>query len=160
MPIHNTVEGDLIKIANTGRYNAIAHGCNCFGRMGSGIAPLINKAFPGTLDADLNFNIPVGDVERLGCMSINSTMNAMKAPIDILNLYTQYKYGNDKRHLDYGAVQSAFSKINERYAYVPHARVGIPMIGAGLAKGHWDAIEIIINLVTPNVDIELVVYNG
>jgi O-acetyl-ADP-ribose deacetylase (regulator of RNase III) len=39
------VDGDLIKLAQRGHFDVIAHGCNCFCQMGAGIAPQMAKAF-------------------------------------------------------------------------------------------------------------------
>ena len=32
------IKGDLIKLAQKGKFDIIAHGCNCFCTMGAGIA--------------------------------------------------------------------------------------------------------------------------
>lgn len=41
----NEIHGDLIKLAQQGEFDVIAHGCNCFCTMGAGIAPQMAKAF-------------------------------------------------------------------------------------------------------------------
>lgn len=53
MIIHS-LKDDLILIAKERRYaiDAIAHGCNCFCKMGSGIARQIAKAFPVAAKVD------------------------------------------------------------------------------------------------------------
>ena len=40
-----TVQGDLIALALTGRFDVIVHGCNCEGDMGAGIARAIPAHF-------------------------------------------------------------------------------------------------------------------
>jgi len=35
------VDGDLVQMAKEGKFDVIAHGCNCFCAMGAGIAPQI-----------------------------------------------------------------------------------------------------------------------
>jgi Transposase IS66 family len=47
-----TVTGDLIALAQAGRFNLIAHGCNCHCTMGAGIAKGIKAAFPAAWDPD------------------------------------------------------------------------------------------------------------
>lgn len=42
---YDVVEGDLIKLALQGKFDVVAHGCNCFCRMKSGIAPQMVRAF-------------------------------------------------------------------------------------------------------------------
>ena len=39
------INGDIIKLALTGEYDVVAHGCNCFCRQKSGLAPQMVKAF-------------------------------------------------------------------------------------------------------------------
>lgn len=39
------VDGDLIKLALSGKFDVIVHGCNCFCTMGAGIAPQMAEAF-------------------------------------------------------------------------------------------------------------------
>lgn len=41
----NYVKGDLIRLAKSGEFDVITHGCNCFCKMGAGIAPKMAKAF-------------------------------------------------------------------------------------------------------------------
>lgn len=153
MPITNSVYGDLIDLAKKGRYTAIAHGCNCHNTMGSGIAPLIAKAFPIAKTADNNTT--AGDPDKLGTFSVgfDKTFNLW-----VVNMYTQFNFGKGLQ-LSYSALSEVFKKVNNYYRGEDF-KLGIPMIGAGLAGGHWDAISTIINLSTPDIDIELVVYNG
>lgn len=49
MERYQEVEGDLIKLALSGQFDVIAHGCNCFCRMKRGIAPQMAKAFDCSL---------------------------------------------------------------------------------------------------------------
>lgn len=39
-------KGDLVKACLNGEVDAAAHQCNCFCRMGRGIAPQFKKAYP------------------------------------------------------------------------------------------------------------------
>jgi O-acetyl-ADP-ribose deacetylase (regulator of RNase III) len=76
------IDGDLIKLAQRGNFNVIAHGCNCFCQMGSGIAPQMAEAFgcdefemertersEYDEDTEENYSIPTyhkGDINKLG----------------------------------------------------------------------------------------------
>lgn len=42
---YTEIKGDLIELAKQGKFDVIAHGCNCFCTMGAGIAPVMAKAF-------------------------------------------------------------------------------------------------------------------
>lgn len=159
MPIINTVEGDLIKLAQEGRYDGIAQGCNIFCTMGSGIAPQIAEAFPIARWVD---NLTkYGDVTKLGTISNGVHPLSKEKNIVIYNLYTQAEFGapaNGVHNVDYTAVAECFTELNRRLKDCEGFLLGIPAIGAGLAKGHWQAIEVIINLCTPDIDIELAIY--
>jgi O-acetyl-ADP-ribose deacetylase (regulator of RNase III) len=60
----------------------------------------------------------------------------------ILNIISQTYYGRDPgvRYVSYDAVANAIERINE----LGYTRVAFPLIGAGLANGHWPIISTII----------------
>jgi hypothetical protein len=131
--------------------------------MGSGLAPQIAKAWPA---AELADNLTTkGDENKLGKFThcLDESVGLF-----VINMYTQYGFGEKPYSVDYQAVSNGFALLNamilgtgvdHNYLQATDKRlVGIPMIGAGLAGGHWEAIKTIINLVTPDVQIELVVY--
>ena len=43
--MYKEVKGDLIKLTLEGEFDVIAHGCNCFCTMGSGIAVAMKNTF-------------------------------------------------------------------------------------------------------------------
>jgi O-acetyl-ADP-ribose deacetylase (regulator of RNase III) len=157
--IISTVKGNLILNAQQGKYKAIIQGCNIFCVMGAGLAPQIATAWPEAEVAD-NMTIK-GDVTKLGTYSefLDRDRNCR-----IINMYTQAGTFGRRQGIpdvDYKAIADGFAMLNydqtDRFRS-DHRKVGIPMIGAGLAGGHWEAIKTIINLVTPDLDIELVMY--
>lgn len=151
--IVSTVNGDLIKAALEGRYFGIAHGANCQNTMKSGIAPQICKEWPDAGRVDQG-SIK-GDRSKLGGFT---QVYDITNKLYIFNLYTQYTWTGrkqGKRDLDYRALAGCFSRLNRHY-YYEEKPLGIPMIGAGLAGGDWEAIQTIINLATPDLDIEVV----
>lgn len=163
--IISEINGNLITLAKSGRYTEIAHGCNCFCVMGAGIAPQIARAFPEAEAAD-NLTIR-GDKSKMGTFSRGVSKLNSGEDLTIFNLYTQHgTWGRRKGEIDlhYDSLEVAFAKANYIIARQHPKRttqlMGIPMIGAGLAGGDWGRIEEIINRVTPNIDIELVIYRG
>jgi O-acetyl-ADP-ribose deacetylase (regulator of RNase III) len=58
-----TIEGDLITLAQSGTFDVIIHGCNCYCTMGAGIAKSIKKIFPAAYRADANSE--KGDRDKL-----------------------------------------------------------------------------------------------
>lgn len=129
------VIGDLVKDAE--QYEVIAHCCNCFCTMGSGIAPQIKAKFPEAYAVDCA--TPKGDLTKLG--TISHTVNSK--PI-VVNLYGQYDYTgrrSGKMDLDYDALKSALIEMKNKFT---GKTIAMPKIGAGLAGGDWNRIEAII----------------
>lgn len=164
MPIISEIKGDLVKLGKEGRYKAVIHGANCFCTMGAGIAPQIKKAWPEAYEADQK--TVSGDKSKLGKFTYHYDENAL---VFVINMYTQFGFDRKPGQPDvnYKAIAEGFARLNTmmnsitRNADSPDYRpVGIPMIGAGLAGGHWEAIKTIIDLVTPSINIELVIYEG
>ena len=136
----------------------IAHGCNCFCTMGSGIAPKIKAAFQPAWAADLKTT--KGDRAKLGTYS-----HAVCNGVVVANLYTQYGYNRRNqglRDLDYNALYDAlvlFRRLVETYsgAQGRTLKVGLPKLGAGLAGGDWRVIEAMINSVLEPLDVTIYV---
>lgn len=153
----NKVDGDLIKLAKEGKFDVIAHGCNCLSTMGAGIAPQMAKAF-GCDRFEMELWGP--SVEKLGCIdyqtfvlgekaiwSLDDAKNNRNEPeLTVVNAYTQHRYGRNHvdglaKPFDYEAFTICMRKINEIFS---GKHIGLPKIGAGLAGGDWNRIEKII----------------
>lgn len=145
------LEGDLLALARRGQFDVIVHGCNCFHAMGGGIARLIAAEFPEALAADRQ--TPHGDRDKLGTISV-AEVNLRGHGLSVVNAYTQFGYGTDRRQVEYNAVSSCFEAVAARFAT---ARIGYPMIGAGLAGGDWDEIAPRIDRALAGCDHTLVV---
>ena len=143
-------KGDLLALARDGKYDAIVHGCNCFVRMGAGIARQIKKEYLKAFMADERTTR--GDFSKLGKYTTAKVEHGL---FIIINAYTQYDFQGED-NVDYQAIKDVFSRINMNF---PGKKIGIPKIGAGLAGGDWKRIEGIIDEATPDVNIELVEYD-
>lgn len=148
--------GDLIEAAKNGEVNVIAHGCNCYCTMGSGIAPLIKKAFPEAYAADLKTK--KGDLDKKGTLSWGQS-----GEVTIANLYSQGGYwGRNKgvRDLDYNALYDALVLLAGLAENIrgKDARIGLPKIGAGLANGDWDIIEMMIKKTLCSAGFDVTIY--
>jgi O-acetyl-ADP-ribose deacetylase (regulator of RNase III) len=152
----NYIDGDLIKLAQRGHFDVIAHGCNCFCQMGAGIAPQMAKAF-GCNDSkkyhgeSTSFPDERGNMNKLGNIESYAWFvfddEGERKRLDVVNAYTQYKYGRnhedgDETPVNYSAIEMCMKKINYRFK---GKHIGLPKIGAGLAGGNWNRIEHIIN---------------
>lgn len=153
------IKGNLIRLAKEGRFDIIAHGCNCFCTMGSGIAPQIKNAFNGAWTADAN--TISGDFNKLGNYTssrelIGDQTNGFKE-LKIINIYSQYNHNASEKPLDYEALTLAFRKINHYYKGLT---IGLPLIGAGLAGGDWAVIKQIMIDTLVDMDIVIVHYDA
>ena len=134
-----TIIGDLIKSAEKGEFDIICHGCNIYNTMGSGIAKAIKDKWPEAYSVDCE--TAPGDKSKLG--KITYTKNIPN--LIIVNCYTQEKYGNNIRvYADYNAIENCFIEVKKTF---PLKKIGMPKIGAGLARGDWNTIYAIIQKV-------------
>lgn len=127
-------EGNLLDMFDRGDFHAIAHGCNCFHSFGAGIAKEIKRRYPSTYKVDRT--TAYGDYDKLGHMTTVHVGNSI-----IYNLYTQFRYGYGVSHCDCFAIENAFKEMIKHAQLVPLQmaerpfRIGIPLIGGGLAGG-------------------------
>jgi len=127
-----TVKGDLLKMGKENEFDIIMHGCNCFGIMGAGVALQIAEQFP---DAKLADDETVrGDPGKLGTYTVG-----MHGRLVILNCYTQFRTSTGPKDdvFEYTAFQRVLDKIALRFG---KWRIGLPLIGMGLAGGDPERI--------------------
>ncbi|MGI9471747.1 MAG: macro domain-containing protein [Rubripirellula sp.] len=147
-----TIQGDLLKLAADGTFDVIVHGCNCHNTMGAGIAKSIKEKFPAAYEVDLLTE--KGSREKLGTLT-SAVVDCNGHSLTIVNAYTQYNWSGEGRNADYDAIRAAFREVKQQYA---GARIGYPMIGAGLAGGDWSVISKVINEELNGEDHTLVEY--
>ena len=124
-------KGNLIDMAEQGNFDIIVQGCNCFCKMGSGLAKEIRARYPEAWEAD--YETEMGDMMKLGSWTSVKPKNFI-----IVNAYTQYdtsKNGEDV--FEYASFEVILKKL--AYAY-PKLNFGFPYIGMGLAHGNSDTI--------------------
>lgn len=144
------ITGDLIQLAQEGKFDVIVHGCNCMCTMGAGIAKQIKDAFPKAYEADLR--TIKGDKNKLGTCTF-AIEKVGGNDLHIVNAYTQYDWQGDGVLINYDALKSCFKWVKEHYS---GKRIGIPKIGAGLARGDWNTISKIISEELAGEDVTLV----
>ncbi len=148
------IEGDLMEMAKAGDFDVIVHGANCFHEMSGGIAKVIARAFPEALEADRQTG--KGDRGKLGTITWAEVERGGHS-FAVVNAYTQQDYRGGGRLVDYDAVEDAFAAVARQF---PGARIGYPMIGAGMAGGDWDKIAPRIDAALHDHDHALVVLPG
>jgi O-acetyl-ADP-ribose deacetylase (regulator of RNase III) len=131
------LEGDLISLAEEGRFDVIVHGCNCFCAMGSGIAKTIKDKYPLAYQVDRQTE--KGSRDKLG--NYSSASVGYNREFIVVNAYTQFSYSRHKVDVNYEALKQVFATIKRDFS---GKRIGYPLIGAGLAGGDWNIIEAII----------------
>lgn len=148
------VTANLIQLAKDGEIEALAHGCNCFCRMGAGFAGKLVRVFPDVLLTDMSTK--VGDVGKLGTFTVCQTYD-----FPIFNLYTQFQYGLGKNHFDSIAFRCGLIKVIDACIEMKIYSLHIPKIGSHLAGGNWEDIYFTIVGIIENhfrdVDFTLVV---
>jgi O-acetyl-ADP-ribose deacetylase (regulator of RNase III) len=167
----NFLYGDLINLAKEGTFDVITHGCNCFSKMGAGIAPQMAKAFKcDTYELELQGK----DINKLGQIDYKTLVlgkgsiwideynsNTLGEPeLTVVNSYTQYSYGRNhkdgvKNPLDYEALTVCLRKINSIFK---GKHIGLPKIGCGLAGGNWEIVKKIINKELKDCKVTVVIY--
>jgi O-acetyl-ADP-ribose deacetylase (regulator of RNase III) len=155
------LDGNLLDLAEQGKYDLIVHGANCHNTFGAGIAFQIKNRYPKAYLADQMTQ--AGDKDKLGKFTQAHVSGFKSKPnpdktikglhnkaynFTVINAYTQYGFlPRNVVNVDYDAIENVFKQIKLLYDMNPQApcRIGIPMIGAGLAGGEWDLIEEIID---------------
>ena len=122
---------DLINLFKQKEIDILVHGCNCFHTMGAGIAKIISKEYPEALQADKKNSI-YADKNKLGKFTFCTIGNQM-----IVNAYTQYHYGFGKDNFCY---ENFPSLLDELFTKFHDKRIGMPLIGCGLAGGNMSLI--------------------
>lgn len=129
-------EGDLLNEFENGDVNVMVHQANCFCTMGSGIARQIRERFPEAYEADCKTER--GDKNKLGKFS----HCVIKGKV-IINLYSQYEFGNPARNTDYNALYDGLTLIRDKLTK-PY-NIGVPYkIGCKLGGGDWIVVKAIL----------------
>lgn len=160
------IDGNLITLAQRGNFDVIAHGCNCFCQMGAGIAPQMANAFMCNDSSKYPSECPsrAGDMSKLGNIESYAWYvfddEGNRCRLEVVNAYTQYKYGRnhadgEEAPFNYSAFELCMKKINHRFK---GKRIGLPMIGAGLAGGDWEKIKQIITKELKECIVTIVIY--
>ena len=157
MGIFATVTGDVLKQTDT---KLIAHGVNCEGVMGAGVALQIKNKWPHVYRDYATYCWRSRESNILG-----TYLSVLADDIEhvVFNMFTQASTGYGKQ-VSYDAVHDSFKALNdnwENYHNLNYKSIlAIPMIGAGLGGGNWDIISKIIDDVTPNIQIQVYKFQG
>lgn len=153
------INGNLITLALSGKFDVIGHGCNCFCTMKRGIAPQMAAAF-GCDSFPLEDKSMEGVIHKLGNIDAREFsllegvphlrwLKTMPVDLVVANMYTQYHWSTHSRFgvpLDYDALRLCLVKMNHIFK---GKHIGLPKVGCGLAGGTWEYVrELIQDLMT------------
>lgn len=137
--------GDLFEQRDV---DALGHGVNCVGKMGSGIAPLFKSRFPDMHAAYVR-------ACNSGALQVGGVFPwALPNGRFIYNLASQHRTGRDAR-LD--AVRSSLVQAFAHAAQNNVASIAIPRIGAGIGGLRWDDVLAELHAVADDSPVTLVV---
>jgi O-acetyl-ADP-ribose deacetylase (regulator of RNase III) len=144
------IKGNLFKTQD----KIIAHGCNCKGGFGRGIAGQIKNLYPEVEQAYKTKFFKEG--WYLGEIQIVPVKDKV-----IINCATQYNYyGKDKnyQYCNYKAIEKCLREV-KKYAEKIKENISIPKIGCGLANGDWKMVESIIKGYFEDSETEITIYS-
>lgn len=144
------IHGDVFKSSA----NIIAHGCNCRGGFGAGIAVQVAKLFPKARDMYMkkfhNEGWRVGEVQLVH----------VGGDKFIANCATQDKYGSPKGgavYVSYEGFRVVMEELKKNCLEY-NLTLAMPKIGSDLAGGDWNILEGILNEVFSDMEIEVYIF--
>lgn len=143
----------------------IAHGVNCRGAFGSGVAGQIAKRFPQArlcyMTKHYHQGWELGQVQYVDINyalneKINQHMPDFGSTLVIANMATQFTYGKTGVHINYDAVEQCLTGVIN-FADSNNWNIAMPWVGCGLAGGDKKKVLEILNkcLVNFNVLVEV-----
>lgn len=127
---YKLINGDI----TTANEDLICHQVNCQGVMGSGVALAIKDKFPKVAEEYLLKCI--GTIDRAKLLGQVQYVGLDKTTV--VNMFTQYEYGYNKKYTNTDAFKKALLNINEQ---AKNKTVAFPwLIGCVRGGGVWDEI--------------------
>lgn len=126
-----------------------AHGCNCAGAMGKGIALQFKDRFP-------EMYIEYKTLCKKGLFSLGDIYTYNYEKGIVFNLGTQKTW---KTKADLEAIEKALEKMLSFAQKNNIYKIALPKIGAGLGGLNWDDVKSVLNKVTqdyPNISLFVV----
>lgn len=128
--------------------NSYAHGCNCAGAMGKGIALQFRSKYPEMYKQYKKLCID-------GQFILGDVFEYVSGNERIYNLGTQKTW---RTHADLAAIKTAIGKMLTLASKSNVKSIALPKIGAGLGGLNWDSVKSAIEEVASSFpDIELVI---
>lgn len=139
------VKGDLFA---TEGLRAFAHGCNCAGGMGAGIAIEFKRRWPRMFE---EYAARCAD----GRFGLGDVFTWTEDDVTIYNLGTQLHW---RKKAQLPALAKALRKMVELAPLAGIDRIGLPRIGAGLGGLDWMRVKRVLNEVGAETKVTLTVF--
>lgn len=134
----------------------IAHGCNCQGVMGSGVALRIKTDYPDAFEKymDVYDKLPY-QAAQSQLLGLNVYAPQMDGGV-IVNMLTQLHFGSaGHKYVSYDAIEECFREVAVALPNKGHNMLHIPRIGCGRANGNWDVVSGIISATIKNTKLSV-----
>ena len=139
------VEGDLF--AHQG-LDGLAHGCNCIGAMGAGVAVEFKKRFPRMFTE-----------YRRRCLAgeyvLGDVFPWKEGDVTVFNLATQK---SARTPADLPSIERALHEMVQLASRDGVSRIGLPRLGADVGGLAWEPIRDVLETIGGRADVELVVF--
>lgn len=129
------VSGDVLDALDRDEIDVVGHIVNCQAVMGSGIARSIRDRYPKVYEAYLESFKEAAEegIDNLGMLGHVEVVGG------VANLYAQFNYGRDKRHLNYGALGKCLQSLSKFAG--GHLTYGFPYkMGSDRAGGDFSIV--------------------
>lgn len=138
--------GNIFNLQGISNY---AHGCNCAGAMGKGIALQFKNKFP-------KMYIEYKRLCKEGLFSLGDIYTYEYGNGIVFNLGSQNTW---KTKADINAIESSLIKMLSYAQQNNILKIALPKIGAGLGGLNWNDVKFLINIVSndyPSIDLFVV----
>ncbi len=142
-------QGDIFEIEGVSSY---AHGCNCMGSMGKGIAVQFRLRFPKMY---FNYN----RMCKSGSFKPGDVFDYNYGGGHVYNMATQYHYCKPGQLAKIEYIEAVLRKTLELATAACVESIAMPKIGAGLGRLEWGDVKAVIEKVVseyPEVDLIVV----
>ena len=120
----------------------IAHGVNCQGVMGSGVARALFLKWPQVRNEYLNLHEECNKKDPEEFLGWTQPVFVGEGKI-IVNCWTQQNYGasSNQVYLSYNALRQCLHDLRDLAINYGIKNIAIPRIGCGLAGGDWGKVK-------------------
>lgn len=134
------VKGDV----TDAQQQVIAHGCNCSGGFGSGVAGAIKRKYPAVREAYLQH-----ESKQLGsCQFVEHAGRVW------VNAFTQESYGYDgKQYANLEAITLCLEEVKQYMKMHGYETVAMPKIGCGLGGLTWEQVGPVVEDLAKHVNV-------